>query len=298
MSVWVKEKGSSSMINDKKRRWGGREAGGVHHLGRVTAWPRAHWEGLWQRRDTGDAGGTLSPFVTAAPMKTAAPLPSLHPLPSQSLHPPSPPCFIRSLCDYPHPLAFLPPPSDLPHSTLSSYLFLIHPHDSTLLIPWTVSASPSSKFAVFLWSPNLFLLCSLLLNLIYPASPPLRSPIPFPLQNHPWYLFGCHQPGERWKSILPPATAPLWLRRKGRQLAGLSVRPSIHLPLRSVDKAVGNQCSTDCNWRGTGAEEQEWHNKWLVLNHKVCESRSIISPQKTEYNRPDLILKEPVHPIY
>lgn len=91
-----------------------------------------------------------------------------------------------------------------------------------------LSPFQTSKFSFVLWSLNLFLIpfCSALYSSIWFTHPSLStlallSPIPFPLQHHPWNLFACHQPERRWKSILLPATASPWLKGEGRQLAGL-----------------------------------------------------------------------------
>lgn len=223
MSVGIKEKGSSSIIM-KKRRWRGREAGGVHHLGRVTAWPQAHWEGLWQRRDTGDAGGTLSPFVTAAPMKTAAPLSSLH------LPPLSKPASTLSLMFHPFPM-WLPPPPRL-YSPLwpPSFhpLFLSFSYSPS----WLHTSDPLNRFSLSILKvcrlPVISQSLSALLSTPESDLPSLPSssssssqPHSFPFAESPLISIRLPSARERWKSILPPATATLWLRRKGRQLAGL-----------------------------------------------------------------------------
>lgn len=159
----------------------------------------------------------LSHWPGLAPTKTATPLPSLR-LPTLSFHPHSP--FLHFLWLLPPPrLSFLLWP---PSFTQLLFLFtLMTPHFWSLepFHPLHPQSMPSSyDLSISFRSP--------LYPWIWFTQPPLHilalfSPIPFPLQNHPWYLFDCHQSEERWKSILPPATASLWLRRKGRQLAGL-----------------------------------------------------------------------------
>lgn len=226
--MWSKEKGSSSVIYGK-RRIRGYEAGGVHHLDRVTAWPQVHWRGQWQRHDTGDAGGTLSPFVTAA-------RPSAHEN-SRSSPFPAPPSILKALI-HPQPrlfsLSYVITPITSPFFPTLTPLFLSSFPITLLLFLFTLMTPHTSDPRFTLSILRVCLLpmisqshfCSALCSWIWFTQTPLPilaplSPIPFPLQNHPWYLFDCHPPEERWKSILPPATASLWLRRKGRQLAGL-----------------------------------------------------------------------------
>lgn len=114
------------------------------------------------------------------------------------------PASILTAFIYPHPLLFSisyvitaaasPPPitrlflSPLPITLL---LFYIHPYDSVLLIPWTVSPFPSSKFAFFLWSLNPLLILFALLSTPWsdlPSSPPhlcCSRPHSFPLAESP-----------------------------------------------------------------------------------------------------------------
>lgn len=221
-----KEKGNSSVIY-KKRRLRGCEAGGVHHLDRVTAWPQAHWGGQWQHRDTGDAGGTLSPFVTPAQPSTHG---NNH---SSPFHPFSKLSFTLVLIFSLSPVWLPPSPrlSFLFWPPSFSLLFILH-HSFSYSPTWLHTSDPLNHFTLSILkvctlpmiSQSLF--CFAFYSWIWFTQPllpvyALLSPIPFPLQNHPWYLFDCHQPEERWKSILPPATASFQLRRKGRQLAGL-----------------------------------------------------------------------------
>lgn len=81
--------------------------------------------------------------------------------------------------------------------------------------------------------------------------------LPFPFHNHPWYLFDRHQEEKRWKSILPPASASLWLRRKERQLAQLWEWLSIHLPSSSDDKSALQSVRLKKWTAGEAAKEQE-----------------------------------------
>lgn len=215
------KKGRSSEMYEKGR-WRGCEAAGVIHLDRVTAWPQAHWGGQRQHRDTGQAVGTLSLFVTLAwpSIRENTPLPSLL---SSTL----------ALVFFPFPTR-LPPPARLS--------FLLWPPSLGLLVLSLSFFSYSPSWLHTFWSLEQFhsfhlqslpssydfsiSFCSPLNSWIWFSNLHLHilalfGPIPFPLQNHPWYLFDCHQPVGRWKSILPPATASLWLGRKRRQLAGL-----------------------------------------------------------------------------
>lgn len=119
--MWSKKKGRSSEMYEKGR-WRGCEPAGVIHLDRVTAWPQAHWGGQRQHRDTGEAVGTLSLFVTLA-------WPSIHentPLPT--------------LC--------LPPFS---FSKLSSTLALV-------FFPFPTWLPPPARLSFLLWPPSLGLL--------------------------------------------------------------------------------------------------------------------------------------------
>lgn len=109
---------------------------------------------------------------------------SLH---SRSFHLPSPSSFLNFLCDYRCTISPLSPPitrlflSPLPITLL---LFYIHPYDFILLIPWTVSPFPSSKFAFFLWSLNPLLILFALLST--PWSDLLSLPSPSVLLSTPF----------------------------------------------------------------------------------------------------------------
>lgn len=185
-----KEKGNSSVIY-KKRRLRGCEAGGVHHLDRVTAWPQAHWGGQWQRCDTGDAGGTLSPFVTPAQPSTHG---NNH---SSPFHPFSKLSFTLVLIFSPVPCVitpisspFLPLLTSLfqPSLYIAPFLFLFTHMTAHFWSPEPFHPfHPQSLYSSYDLSIS-FLLRFLLLDLIYPASTPrLRSSQPhsFPLAESP-----------------------------------------------------------------------------------------------------------------
>lgn len=230
--VWIKEKSSFSVIYAKKRLRG-YEAGGLHRLDRVTAWPQAHCEAsdsvVTQEMPVA-LSVHLSRWPNLAPMKTTTCSLPCTSFDFQCFHPPVTLIFSQ------FPM-WLPLPARL-SLLLWPYLFCplfpslcFFPHPPL----WFHSSDPLNRFTLSILKVCLFPMisqslthsfCSALYSLIWFTRAPLfflalLSPIPFPLQNHPWYLFDCHQPEERWKSILLPATASLWLRREGRQLAGL-----------------------------------------------------------------------------
>lgn len=160
--------------------------------------------------------------------------PASHPrnLPPLTFHSHSPSPFLHSPCDYAHPLAFLAS-SDLPLKVLSSYhsaSFLIHPYDSTLLIPWTVSPITSSKRAYDLSIS----FCSplLLWDLIYPASSPHPcsfQPQSFPLAASPLISIGLPSAWGEMKIDSPSSNCFSLAKEKGKAVSsGLSkaVHPS------------------------------------------------------------------------
>lgn len=121
------------------------------------------WRGQWQRRDTGDVGGTRSPFVTPAwhPWKQSFPFPSLH-LPPFSKLP--------SFSQFPMWL----PPQLAPLLSCDPARFVLSSHHSTSFSHsplWLHTSDPPNHFTLsilkvclFLWSLNPLLILFALLS--------------------------------------------------------------------------------------------------------------------------------------
>lgn len=194
----------------------------------VTSPPKRPATSAWRRRRPWCSQSICHTGPTKLRKKKDAPSFPCTGLHSHGFHLPSPSSFLNFLRDYRCCIS----------SSYNQTISVPSPHHSAsfLYSPlWLCASDPLNCFSLSILKVCLLPMisqslthsfCSTLHSLIWftQLSPPICAalgPIPFPLQNHPWYLFDCHQPAKRWKSILLPATAPLWLRRKGRQLAGL-----------------------------------------------------------------------------
>lgn len=265
---WIGEKGNCSVVNKNKWR-GAREAS--------TSLPQFQLDTNPLSSAVVQESPTVSPFVTLGllSMKTATPLHSLN----------LPPFSKLSSTLTVVTLALCPVLVITPFCSFSGLHFFLH------YVLWLHTSDPLNRFISPILKVCLLSMVSQTLFVLL-STPESDLPNLFSLSS----LFSAPFLDNystaislwRWKSILPPVTVSPCLRIKGRQLAGPYLRLSIHLPLRSDDKAALNQCSTDVTVTGErwsmrqrirlrAAEEQTVAHNWFDLLNTRYKARAVIS---------------------
>lgn len=147
---------------------------------------------------------------------------------------------------------------------------------------------------------SFFLLCSLLLDLIYPAPPPL----PYFSQPHSFspcrITLDIYSTARGEMKIDSPSSNCFSLAKERGEAVSWALSKAVHPSPFEVWRQGSTEISvaltaTGQRWsvkqrRGTKAAEEQrlWQTKWLVLSQTNCKERTgVISPQKADFNQPN-----------